>query len=82
MAGAAGWDGCVAGRGSVRKNATSGCSDDKSVAGNSEMLNSEPGDGNDPDDPSATCFVYSCDSFLAPVSRRRAYDAISVKIDT
>lgn len=72
MAGAAGWDGCVDGSGRVRRKATSGTKVERRDGGKGLMVISEPGAGVDPEEPSATSFVYSWASFLAPVSTRRA----------
>jgi len=44
--------------------------------GNEVIMNSEPGAGVVPEDPSATTFVYSWVSFLAPISTRRAFNQI------
>ncbi len=69
---AAGWDGCVAGKGSVRRKETIGSSSSMRLGANgarnadgsvkSRIM------GGDPDEASATIVVYSCASFLAPDS--------------
>lgn len=72
MAGAAGCVGCVVGSGKVRRNATRGRKVFMRDEGNGVIENSVPGGGTEPEEPSATSLVYSCVSFLAPVSMRRA----------
>lgn len=67
MAGAAGCDGWVGGRGRVRRKVTRGIKVGFKDAGNGESTNSCPF-GGAPEDPSATSFVYSWVSFFAPVS--------------
>lgn len=57
IAPAAGCDGCVDGKGKVRKNATTGDNVGNREDGNEVIMNSEPGAGVVPDDPSATTFV-------------------------
>ena len=69
----AGCDGWVEGKGRLRKNATRGLRGASSAGGNVEGVMSRPAIGGEPDDPSATSFVYNCVIFFAPVSMRRAY---------
>jgi hypothetical protein len=74
MDGAAGWEGWVNGSGRLRKNDTSGRSEDKRAGGNGVPPRSAPGAGVGPDEPSATSLVYICVSFFAPVSSKRAWN--------
>jgi hypothetical protein len=71
MAGAAGWLGCVAGNGSVRRNATSGVSVESKCGGKGGEVKDGP-PGGAPAEASATSFVKSWASFLVPASIRRA----------
>lgn len=55
----------------MRKKVTTGISSGFREAGNGESTKSGPLGGT-PEEPSATSVVYSCASFFAPVSTRRA----------
>ena len=55
---------------------TRGLRDENKSPGNCGGVNSRPAIGEEPEEPSATSFVYSCASFLAPVSTRRAWGNI------
>ena len=57
IAGAAGWEGCVEGKGKVRRNETTGVNVGIRDAGNDIIIISDPGVGVAPDDPSATTLV-------------------------
>jgi hypothetical protein len=71
IADAAGLEGCVAGKGRVRRNFTSGLSCESREGENVVRANSGP-PGGVPEEPSATNLVYNCTTFLAPVSTIRA----------
>lgn len=60
------------GKGRPRKNATRGLRGASSAGGNVAGVKSRPAIGGEPDDPSATSFVYNCVSFFVPVSTSRA----------
>jgi hypothetical protein len=70
MAGAAGWLGCVEGSGRVRKNATNGRTEPLNNGGAVELTLA-----------SAISLVYSCASFLAPVSTSLAVSRVSEEED-
>ena len=57
MLAAAGWDGCVDGNGRVRKNLTTGDKVGSREDGKELDMNSVPGAGVIPDEPSATTLV-------------------------
>ena len=57
MAGAAGWEGCVEGKGKVRRNRTTGVNVGIKNAGKDVVVVSDPGEGDAPDEPSATTLV-------------------------
>ena len=59
IAAAAGWDGCVVGVGSVRRKATRDWRVAKREGGNWGGVYSSPAMGEEPEEPSATCFVYN-----------------------
>jgi len=57
MLAAAGWDGCVDGNGRVRRNLTTGDKVGSREDGKELDMNSVPGAGVIPDEPSATTLV-------------------------
>ena len=57
----------------MRRKVTTGMTSDLSSGGNGDRMKSGPF-GGEPEEPSATSFVYSCVSFFAPVSTKRALD--------